>query len=124
MLVAVAVVASVTHLLVGNPFDPLDNKRFSAGSMAESQCSLRYGSSCPDVSRSDQALSPARYKEKRVVTLLGPPVQIEDGQGSEHDRLIGTRFYRYHIGNLSFQRGRCVHFDSQDRVIKTAIYGY
>jgi hypothetical protein len=128
LLVALAMLVGVTYLLVGNPLDPFDNKRFSAEAWrraTEAYDLEARARMCRDLIK--HFLQPG-IPEKQVVRLIGPPDQVEDGHGSERDRLIGARFYRYYIGNWSFQgmddAFLYVHFDSQDRVIKVEIYGY
>jgi hypothetical protein len=86
IVVGVLVAAAATYALVGNPFDPFDNKRFAPHAWREGRARTQM---CGDIIK--RVVRPG-MAEKEVVQLLGPPDRV-------HDR----RIYEYVIDRWAFQ---------------------
>jgi hypothetical protein len=92
--------------------------------MAEGIC--RFTST--HVTRCDPPSYQAGAAEREVVTLLGKPDSVSDRRGPGGKPLTEIRIYEYRIGNWPLWRMDdafvYVHLDTNDRVVKSEIYGY
>jgi hypothetical protein len=119
---SVVLVAVATYALVGNPFDPFDNRRFSLQAWREGRGRTQM---CGDVIK--HVVRPG-MSEKQVVELLGPPERLRDGRATGDKTLSGGRIYEYGIDRWAFQSTDDafldVHLDSSDHVVMAEIYAY
>ncbi|MEY2536294.1 MAG: hypothetical protein QOG67_34 [Verrucomicrobiota bacterium] len=127
-LVALLCVGGVIYHLFGNPFDPFDNNYFSVETWRKASAGrdldARAGM-CRDLMK---RFIPPGTTAKQVVALLGAPSSIDEAKPGDDEPMIGTHRFKYHVGNWSMHgmddAFLYVHFDKDDRVIKTQIYGY
>ena len=83
------------YALVGNPFDPFDNRRFSPDEWRTARSAFGRDPRprmARDVIR--RVIRPG-MPEKRVLELLGPPQHVSDRRGPGGDPLPGRRIYQY-----------------------------
>jgi hypothetical protein len=124
ILAPLLVLAAVVYAWVGNPLDPFDDRRFSPGAWQKASADSRARMSRNVIRR---VIKPG-VVESEVVTLLGKPDSVSDRRGPGGKVLTGIRIYEYRIGNWPLWRMDdafvYVHLDTNDRVVKSEIYGY
>jgi hypothetical protein len=126
LVVAIAslfVFAAVLYVLIGNPFDPFDDRSFD---------SEVWKSAAPEArARMSEDLVkhhlPTGMTESQVVTLLGEPGSTEEGQ-TEAPRHVGTHHLLYDLGGWSMHGMDAayvyVHLDEKRNVVAAEVYGY
>ena len=122
-LCAIAALAALLYALVGNPFNPFDDRRFKAAA---------WQNAAPDVrARMSEDLVkhhlPVGMSESQVVALLGKPFDVEEGE-TEAPLHTGTRHLMYDLGNWSMHGMDdayvYVHLDEKGNVVAAEVYGY
>jgi hypothetical protein len=124
MFLALLALAAGVYAWVGNPLDPLDNRRFSSHAWRKASAESR-ARMARDVVRRVIKLGAS---ETEVAALLGQPDSVSDRRGPGGAPLNGIHICEYRIGSWSCagmdDAFVYIHLDASDRVVHTEIYGY
>jgi hypothetical protein len=127
-IIGIILAVAVTYTLVGNPFDPFDNRRFSPEAWREAGARFDRDARAPMCRDITKRVVRPGMSERQVVALLGPPELVRDRRGPGGTLLSDRRIYQYSIGSWTWQRMDdaflYVHIDASDHVLTAEIYGY
>jgi hypothetical protein len=114
----------VVYCLMGNPFDPFDDSRFSVEAWRSADPKSR-ARMARDVIR--HYLTPGTTEE-RVTSLVGKPDEVIEGADAGGHWLPGARSYSYRLGSWSLygfdDAFLYIHIDRAGKVIVAEVTGH
>lgn len=124
LCVTAVTIAGVLYHVMGNPFDPFDDSRFSVEAWRTAD----------ETSRAEMVRDAIRHHlvagltEIEVASLLGAPGDTIRGADAGGNKLAGAKTYSYPLGCWSWygfdSTFLYIHFDETGRVISAEINGY